>query len=76
VEGIANQMLILILSLGDDQTVEPQSPVSKPVAFDIILGQNDSDNLSSLTPSRPPRRLKVVPLFHNFSLGICLEIEA
>lgn len=65
--GIANQMLILILSLGNDQTTEPQSPVSKPVAFDIVLGQNDSDNLSSLAPSRPPRRLKVVPLFHKFS---------
>ena len=57
-------MLILILLLGDDQTAEPQSPVSKPVAFDIVLRRNDSDNLSSLTPSRPPRRLEVGPLFH------------
>ena len=30
------------------------------MAFDIVLGQNDSDKLSALMHNRPPRRLKVV----------------
>ncbi|KAJ7380004.1 hypothetical protein OS493_012766 [Desmophyllum pertusum] len=41
---------------GENQTA--QSPVSKPVAFDIALGQ--TDQLSTLTQHRPPRRLKKI----------------
>lgn len=61
---IANLMLILIFSTGANQTSQPESPVAKPVAFDIVLGQNDSEKPSPLMPNRPPRRLKVgFPLF-------------
>lgn len=56
---IANLMPILIFSTGANQTSQPQSPVAKPVAFDIVLGRNDSEKSSPLMPNRPPRRLKV-----------------
>ena len=63
-------MPILMFLTGENQTSQPQSPVAKPVAFDIVLGQNDSEKPSPLMPNRPPRRLKVVPILHQFSLII------
>lgn len=45
---------------GANQTSQPQSPVAKPVAFDIVLGQNDAEKPSPLMPNRPPRRLKKI----------------
>lgn len=63
-------MPILILSTGENQTSQPQSPVSKSVAFDIVLGRSDSEKPSPLMPNKPPRRLKVVPVLHQFFLFI------
>lgn len=38
-----------------------QPQVSKAVAFDIVLGQNDSDKVSTVQmPNRPPRRLQKI----------------
>lgn len=45
---------------GANQTSQPQSPVAKPVAFDIVLGHSDSEKPSPLMPNRPPRRLKKI----------------
>jgi len=53
-------MPILILSTGENQTSQPQSPVSKSVAFDIVLGRSDSEKPSPLMPNKPPRRLKKI----------------
>ena len=39
--------------------VSPLPPISKPVAFDIVLGRSDSDNKLVPLTNRPPRRLQV-----------------
>ena len=52
--------LLLFLSLEENPSDNTQPQVSKAVAFDIVLGQNDSDKVSTaLMPNRPPRRLQV-----------------
>ena len=52
--------LLLFLSLEENPSDNTQPQVSKAVAFDIVLGQNDSDNVSTVQmPNRPPRRLQV-----------------
>lgn len=40
--------------------VSPLPPVSKPVAFDIVLGRSDSDNKLVPLTNRPPRRLQKI----------------
>ena len=52
--------LLLFLSLEENPSDNTQPQVSKAVAFDIVLGQNDSDKVSTVQmPNRPPRRLQV-----------------
>ena len=52
--------LLLYLSLEENPSDNTQPQVSKAVAFDIVLGQNDSDKVSTVQmPNRPPRRLQV-----------------
>lgn len=47
--------------LNENRNDNTQPQVSKAVAFDIVLGQNDSDNASTIQmPNRPPRRLKKI----------------
>ena len=49
----------LLSFTGGVSHVSPLPPVSKPVAFDIVLGRSDSDNKLVPLTNRPPRRLQV-----------------